>query len=63
MRQNSTISKQDILEYAQDCGAEAAANLLLLGGPDGYAGDYDEYKELEAMLEAMLEAKACNKNT
>lgn len=55
----SKISRDDVLDYERECGAEAAANLLLLAGPDGYDGDYDDYKELESKLEDMklLEAK------
>lgn len=44
------ISKKDVLEYLEACGKEAAANLLLLCGTDGFDGTYEEYKELEAML-------------
>ncbi len=44
------MSEQEIMEYAQDCGLEAAANLLLLVGPDGFEGDYDAYLKLEKYL-------------
>lgn len=44
------MKKQDFLEYAEACGKQAAADLLLLCGPDGYAGDYSEYLELEKIL-------------
>jgi len=44
------MKKQDFLEYADTCGKQAAADLLLLCGPDGYDGDYDEYLELEKYL-------------
>lgn len=42
--------EKEILEYAQECGEQAAANLLLLLGPDGFDGDYDTYRKLEAHL-------------
>lgn len=53
------MSREEILDYAKDCGYEAAANLLLLGGPDAYDGDYDDYKDLEQKLDdlALIEAK------
>lgn len=44
------MTKGEILEYAQKCGLESAANLLLLVGPDGFDGDYDEYLKLEKIL-------------
>lgn len=46
------INKKDILDYEWACGRESAYNLLILVGPDGFDGDYDEYKELEARLQA-----------
>lgn len=44
------MSEKEIWEYAQECGQEAAANLLLLVGPDGFQGDYDTYLKLEKIL-------------
>ena len=44
------LTKQDFIEYAEDKGKQAAADLLLLAGPDGYGGTYDEYLELEKEL-------------
>ena len=44
------LDRFDILSYAMTKGVEAAANLLLLVGPDGYAGNYESYKALEALL-------------
>ena len=51
-RQSDTalLDRMDVLEYAEACGREAAANLLLLAGPDGYAGSHENYKDLEALL-------------
>lgn len=40
------FTKTDILEYAKAQSNEAAADLLLLCGPDGYDGSYTEYEEL-----------------
>lgn len=40
------FTKVDILEYAEAQSNEAAADLLLLCGPDGYDGSYTEYEEL-----------------
>ena len=50
MNGTSVITKQEILDYAKECGKEAAANLLLLAGPDSFAGSYAEYEALEAEL-------------
>lgn len=44
------MTEQEILDYAKSCGKKAAANLLFLLGPDGFAGSYTEYKQLEAKL-------------
>ena len=44
------MGREDFLEYAEECGREAAANLLLLGGVDGYRGSYEDYKDLEDLL-------------
>ena len=50
MNGTSVMTKQEILDYAKECGKEAAANLLILVGPDGFAGSYAEYEALEAEL-------------
>ena len=39
-----------ILAYAKECGWEAAANLLLFAGPDGYCGSYESYCNLMKLL-------------
>ena len=44
------LDRMDILDYACSHGREAAANLLLLLGPDGYCGSYENYKDLEDLL-------------
>lgn len=54
------MKKQDFLDYAKTHGAQAAADLLLLCGPDGYDGDYAEYEELERTLNAGGETWAKN---
>lgn len=50
MNRTFVMTKQEILDYAKECGKEAAANLLILVGPDGFAGSYAEYETLEAEL-------------
>ena len=50
MNGTSGMTKQEILDYSKECGKEAAANLLILVGPDGFAGSYAEYEALEAEL-------------
>ena len=44
------MTKQEILDYAKECGKEAAASLLILVGPDGFAGSHAEYVALETEL-------------
>ena len=50
----SNMNRAAILDYMQNCGAEAAANLLLLAGPDAYNGDYADYKDLERLLNKLV---------
>lgn len=49
---NEKWNKAEALEYAKLKGNEAAYNLLLLGGPDFFDGDYNEYTELLEQLES-----------
>lgn len=44
------VGTKEIREYAQERGNEAAENLLLLLGPDGFNGSSSAYKELESEL-------------
>ena len=44
------MTRQDILDYASKTSHESAANLLLLLGPDGYGGDFQDYNELMYIL-------------
>ena len=44
------MSEREILDYALECGLAAAADLLLLVGPDGFAGDYNMFSNLEQLL-------------
>lgn len=43
---DNLITKADILEYRKCQSVEAAYGLLLLAGPGGFDGSYDEYTEL-----------------
>ena len=43
---DNIITADDVIEYQACQGTEAAYSLLLLAGPDGYAGDYYEYRDL-----------------
>ena len=45
-KENVLATKRDILDYAEMWGNRAAADLLLLAGPDGFDGTYSEYKDL-----------------
>ena len=47
-----TMTKEEAIEIAKEHGNEAAYNLLLLGGPDFFDGDYNEYNELLEQLES-----------
>lgn len=44
------MSEREIIDYAQECGLAAAADLLLLVGPDGFAGGYELFCDLERSL-------------
>ena len=46
------MNTKDIMKYAQRCGYRAAADMLLLIGPDGFYGDYREYEDLMTFLES-----------
>lgn len=46
------ITRQQIMEYAAKHGNRSAWSLLLMAGPDGFAGDYDSYNSLLAELKA-----------
>lgn len=56
VKANNRLTTSQVMQYKESNGSRAAANLLLLAGPDGYVGaiDYDDLLEdLEA--EADLE--------
>ena len=40
------LTIENILDYKKEHGARAAANLLLLTGPDGFDGNIDDYNYL-----------------
>ena len=40
------MSREELLEYAQECGLEAAYGMVLLLGPDWIEGGWDVYQEL-----------------
>lgn len=40
------ITFEEMLEYKDRCGEKAAADLLLLMGPDCFEGSYALYEEL-----------------
>ncbi len=51
MKGTTMMNKNEIMQYAAECGGESAANLLLLIGPDGFDGSLDEYEEMERMFQ------------
>ena len=46
------MNTKDIMNYAQQRGYRAAADFLLLIGPDIFEGDYREYEDLMTFLES-----------
>ena len=44
------VTVAEIVAYAEIFGAEAAKNLLLMYGPDSFAGDYEDYERAHALL-------------
>lgn len=53
VKANNRLTVSQVIEYQKSHGSRAAANLLLLAGPDGYAGcGYNDFLEkLEAQAE------------
>ena len=45
------MTKRDVLRYEETYGSQAAIDLLILAGPDGFDGPYTEYKALLDALE------------
>ena len=48
------MSREDILSYAEKFGAAAAADFLLLVGPDDFNGTYEEYNSLMDTLQGKV---------
>ena len=46
-----TVTYNAIIFYARSNGCNAAYGLLLLFGPDHFAGNYEEYNELLYLLD------------
>ena len=46
------MNTKEIMIYAETRRYRAAADMLLLIGPDGFYGDYREYEDLMTFLEA-----------
>ena len=43
------MTRDELMKYKEVCGEDSAINLLLLGGPDRYSGDYEkDMEELES---------------
>lgn len=43
------------LDWAIECGAQTAADMLLLIGPDNFCGSYEMYLDLEKTLAESIE--------
>ena len=50
------VTTGEILSYAQDCGPDAAKDLLELFGPDCFDGDYDEYSRAFGLIDLFCAA-------
>lgn len=48
------MSREDILSYEEKFGSAAAADFLLLVGPDDFNGTYEEYNCLMDMLQGRI---------
>lgn len=48
------MNTNDILSYEEKFGAAAAADFLLLVGPDDFNGTYAEYNSLMDMLQGKI---------
>ena len=48
------MDTNDILSYEEKFGAAAAADFLLLIGPDDFKGTYEEYNSLMDMLQGSI---------
>ena len=48
--EDKLMSRSALLDYAQDCGLEAAYGLVLLLGPDNIDGGWDAYQALLEMF-------------
>lgn len=44
------MSEREIIDYAQEYGLAAVADLLPMIGPDGFSGGYDLFCDLESVL-------------
>ena len=62
VKANNRLTAEQVIEYEKAHGSRAAANLLLLAGPDGYAG-WDDYDTLLEKLEARAEKEALQHDT
>ena len=50
------MTRAELNEYWREFGTESAINLLLLGGPDAFEGDYDQMmQELEEVFLGSME--------
>ena len=54
------MTREDILEIERESDATNALNLLILIGPDNFAGDMNDYERLKKLL-ARREAFQINK--
>lgn len=48
------ITYEELKQYAREHGCASAYGLLLLGGPDFYAGTWEEYNEALYLLDRNL---------
>lgn len=48
------LTYESVRQYAREHGCDRAYGLLLLAGPDGYAGTWEEYNEALYLLDHQL---------
>ena len=48
------LTYESVKQYAREHGCSNAYGLLLLAGPDGYAGTWEEYNEALYLLDREL---------
>lgn len=51
MNIDETMTMKDVIELIKETGSENTYNILLLGGPDMFAGTFEQYEKILKILE------------